>query len=49
MVFPPRIRFPYVFPRAGAYRLFVQVKIAGRVETAAWDVDVADSVTRPPL
>ena len=41
MVFPPRIRFPYVFPRAGAYRVFVQVKIAGRVETAAWDVDVA--------
>ncbi len=29
MVFPPRIRFPYVFPRAGSYRVFVQVKIAG--------------------
>lgn len=41
MVFPPAIRFPCVFPRAGAYRLFVQVKVAGRVETAAWDVDVA--------
>ncbi len=40
MLFPPRIRFPYVFPRAGSYRLFVQVKIAGRVETAAWDVEV---------
>ncbi|MES1205120.1 MAG: hypothetical protein ABUS79_04210 [Pseudomonadota bacterium] len=41
MMFPPRIRFPYVFPRAGSYRLFVQLKIGGRVETAAWDVDVA--------
>lgn len=41
MIFPPRIRFPYVFPRAGAYRLFVQIKPAGRVQTAAWDVDVA--------
>jgi hypothetical protein len=40
MVFAPRIRFPYVFPHAGAYRLFVQVKLGGRVETAAWDVDV---------
>ncbi len=41
MVFAPRVRFPYVFPHAGAYRLFVQVKLGGRVETAAWDVDVA--------
>lgn len=41
MVFPPRIRFPCVFPRAGAYRVFVQVKIAGKVETAVWDVEVA--------
>ncbi|HXJ21138.1 MAG TPA: hypothetical protein VMT03_12980 [Polyangia bacterium] len=41
MLFAPRIRFPYVFPHAGPYRLFVQVKLGGRVETAAWDVDVA--------
>ncbi|MFL5307178.1 MAG: hypothetical protein ACJ8F1_18325 [Polyangia bacterium] len=41
MVFPPRIRFPYVFPHAGSYRVFVQVKIAGTVETAVWDVEVA--------
>jgi hypothetical protein len=41
MVFPPRIRFPFVFPRAGSYRIFVQVKIAGTVETAVWDVKVA--------
>ena len=41
MTFPPLVRFPCVFPHPGAYRLFVQVKIAGRIETAAWDVDVA--------
>ncbi|HVT05868.1 MAG TPA: hypothetical protein VHO67_00340 [Polyangia bacterium] len=41
MVFPPRIRFPCVFPRAGGYRVFVQVKIGGKIETAAWDVQVA--------
>jgi hypothetical protein len=41
MTFPPRVRFPYVFPRAGAYRVFVQVKRGGRIETAAFDVDVA--------
>jgi hypothetical protein len=41
MVFPPLVRFPCVFPRPGAYRLFVQVKIGGRIQTAAWDLDVA--------
>jgi hypothetical protein len=40
MTFAPRVRFPYVFPKAGAYRLFVQVKLAGRVETGAWDLEV---------
>ena len=43
MVFSPRVRFPYVFPHPGAYRLFVQVKLGGRVETAAWDVDVVSN------
>jgi hypothetical protein len=47
MMFPPLIRFPYLFPRPGAYRLFVQVKIAGRVQTAAWDVDVAPASPPP--
>jgi hypothetical protein len=35
-----RIAVPYAFPRAGRYRLWVQVKRAGRVETGAFDVDV---------
>jgi hypothetical protein len=41
MTFPPRVRFPWVFPRAGSYRLFVQIKENGHVETAAWDLQVA--------
>jgi hypothetical protein len=35
-----RVSVPYAFPRAGAYRLFVQMKRAGRVRTAAFDVEV---------
>ena len=34
------ITFPYGFPRAGHYRLFVQVKRAGRVETGVFDARV---------
>jgi len=40
MMFGPRVRFPYVFPKPGDYRVFVQVKESGRVETAAYDVKV---------
>jgi hypothetical protein len=35
------ITFPYGFPQAGEYRLFLQVKRAGRVETGAFDVRVS--------
>ncbi len=48
MLFGPRVRFPCVFPKAGDYRLFVQIKENGRVETAAWDVRVDPAVSRPP-
>ena len=37
------VAFPFVFPRPGAWRIVVQVKIGGAVETAAFDVDVAEA------
>ena len=40
MTFAPRVRFPVVFPHAGEYRLFVQIKPNERVETAAFDLTV---------
>jgi hypothetical protein len=38
---PAEITFPYGFPQAGDYRLFLQVKRAGHVETAVFDTRVA--------
>ncbi len=40
MTFAPNVRFPVVFPHAGDYRLFVQIKRNERVETAAFDLTV---------
>jgi hypothetical protein len=36
-----RVTIPYAFPKAGAYRVFVQVKRGGRILTAAFDVNAA--------
>jgi hypothetical protein len=38
----PVIEFPYAFPKAGSYRLFVQVKRGGRVLTGAYAITVAE-------
>jgi hypothetical protein len=37
---PPTVSFPFGFPRAGDYRIFVQIKRGGRVQTGAFDAHV---------
>jgi hypothetical protein len=44
---PPAARevtFPYAFPREGNYRLWVQVRIGGRIRTGTFDVVVKPAV-----
>jgi hypothetical protein len=39
---PSVIEFPYEFPKGGEYRVFIQVKRAGRIQTGAFAVTVAE-------
>jgi hypothetical protein len=34
------VSFPYGFPKPGLYRIFIQVKRAGKIETGVFDADV---------
>ena len=39
-VLPPKVSFPYGFPQPGDYRLFVQIKRHGQVETGVFNAHV---------
>jgi hypothetical protein len=36
----PQLSFPYAFPKAGVYRLWLQTKVAGQILTGAFTMTV---------
>src|SRR5262249_31001750 len=44
---PATVALPYLFPTAGRYRIFVQVKRNEHVETGFFDADVRDPRAKP--
>lgn len=41
---PAQFAFPYGFPKAGRYRMFIQIQRAGVPQTASFDFDVRDRI-----
>jgi hypothetical protein len=41
--FPGEFAFPWAFPAAGKYRVWVQFRVAGAIRSAAFDVTVGDA------
>ena len=37
---PPVVTFPYGFPQPGNYRIYVQMKRAGKIDTGVFDAKV---------
>jgi hypothetical protein len=37
---PSEVAFPYGFPSPGDYRVFVQIKRAGKIETGVFDARI---------
>jgi hypothetical protein len=44
MAIPAQFAFPYGFPKAGRYRMFIQIQRSGVPETASFDFDVRDRI-----